>query len=196
MIDPEPYEAALQNTEAGLAKAKADIANAEAVLARSLAEFDRGIKLQQSKSLSVEDFDSRKAAKDGAVADLLSKKALLLAAEAAPRKVKFDRNNCTIRSEVKGAGRISRTLLTKGNLVTAGQTMLCPKSRPSIQSMRLGFGRKYFIDVPTDLHKQRIGRSKSRNFEVLDRPEERNRLPTRGEGRLHGSRNPSRQRHS
>ena len=125
VIDPEPYEAALQNAEAGLAKAKADIANSEAVLARSIAEYDRGLKLQQSKNLSAEDSDARKAAKDGAAADLLSKKALLLAAEASLRTAQFDRSNCTIRSKVKGAGRISRTLLTKGNLVTSGQTLLC-----------------------------------------------------------------------
>jgi RND family efflux transporter MFP subunit len=124
-IDPEPYEAALQNAEAGLAKAKADIATSEALLARTSAEYDRGIKLQSTKSLSAEDFDARKAAKDTAAADLLSKRALLLSAEATLRNAQFDRSNCTIRSKVKGAGRISRTLLTKGNLVTSGQTLLC-----------------------------------------------------------------------
>ncbi len=124
-IDPEPYEAALKNADANLAKAKADIATADAVLARANTDYDRGVKLQQSKSLSIEDFDLRKSARDSAVADLQAKKALAEAAEATLRKAAFDRRNCVIRSEVKGVGRISRTLLTKGNLVTSGQTLLC-----------------------------------------------------------------------
>ena len=41
------------------------------------------------------------------------------------RKAQFDRKNCTIRCEVRGVARVSRTNVTPGNLVTAGQTVLC-----------------------------------------------------------------------
>ena len=125
VIDREPYAAALQSVEGGLEKAKADITNAETTAVKTASEYERGQKLAQSKSLSGEDLDIRRAARDAAAADVLSKKANLKSAEAAVRKAKFDLDNCIVKSDVKGAGRVSRMLLTKGNLVSAGDTMLC-----------------------------------------------------------------------
>ncbi len=125
LIDPEPYDAALQSAKGALEKSKADITNTETTLVKTQAEYERGQRLAQSKSLSAEELDVRRASRDAAAADVLSKKANLLTAEADVRKAEFDRKNCVVKSDVKGAGRVSRTLLTKGNLVASGQTMLC-----------------------------------------------------------------------
>jgi multidrug efflux system membrane fusion protein len=124
-IDPEPYEAALLNARALSEKSKADIVSAQAVYDRANLDYDRALRLRDVTSLGVEEMDARRAAKDSASASLSASKSVLLASDANLKKAQFDLNNCTVKSEVKGIGQISRTLLTKGNLVTAGQTLLC-----------------------------------------------------------------------
>ncbi|QVL34697.1 efflux RND transporter periplasmic adaptor subunit [Telmatocola sphagniphila] len=124
-IDPEPYEAAMLNAKANVEKAKADVITADSTLTRATLDYDRAAKLRDTKSLSVEEFDTRRAAKDAAVAGVSAAKAAQLAAEASLKKAQFDRDNCTIRNPVKGISRISQTYITKGALVTAGSSVLC-----------------------------------------------------------------------
>jgi RND family efflux transporter MFP subunit len=154
-IDPEPYEATLLNARANLAvaaanlqKLTADVTTAEERFALAKVEFERETKLLQAGSGSRADFDKAKASFNTTTSEVNSAKAnrdsqfaAREAALAALRKAEFDRNNCVIRLNAKditapenltmktpaGAieARISRTLITEGNLVVSGQTVLC-----------------------------------------------------------------------
>ena len=122
-IDPEPYEAALKSAEASLAKAEADVITAESNLRKGNADLARAEKTRSA--LSPEDFDRYKNSADTAAAAVNSTRAAVEAARAEVRKARFDRKNCTIRCEVKGVARVSRTQVTPGNLVRTGDTVLC-----------------------------------------------------------------------
>jgi RND family efflux transporter MFP subunit len=124
-IDPEPYDAALASAKASLAKAEADVLNYESQFRSAQTDFIRVEQMLATRSVSPEEFDRRKFTRDGADAALRSAKAAVDSARAAIARADFDRKNCVIRSEVKGLARVSRTQLTKGNLVTAGQSVLC-----------------------------------------------------------------------
>jgi len=122
-IDPEPYDAALNNAEASLVKADADVITAESNLRRATADLARAEKTRTA--LSPEDFDRYKNTADTAAATVNSARAAVDAAKANLQKARFDRKNCTIRCEVKGVARVSRTQVTPGNLVRTGDTILC-----------------------------------------------------------------------
>lgn len=154
-IDPEPYEATLLNAKANLAaaaaalqKVTADVTTAEERFALAKTEYERETKLNQTGTGSRADFDKAKAALNTTTSEVNSVKAnrdsqvaARDAALAALRKAEFDRNNCTIRLNAKDItapenvtmqtpadkieGRVSRTLITEGNLVVSGQTVLC-----------------------------------------------------------------------
>jgi multidrug efflux system membrane fusion protein len=124
-IDPEPYEAALKNAEASVSRAKSDVAAAVITERRAKADVERAEPLEKKKTISGEEFDRYRAAYDTAATTLASSKAAVLEAEARLRKAQFDHRNCTIRSEVKGTARTSRTNVTRGNLIRAGETVLC-----------------------------------------------------------------------
>lgn len=124
-IDPEPYEAALKNAEASVVRAKADVATAESTERRAKADFDRATPLQRKNTISTEEFDRYRNVYEAAATSLASARAGVVEAEARLRKAQFDRRNCTIRSEVKGVARTSRTFVTRGNLIRAGETVLC-----------------------------------------------------------------------
>jgi RND family efflux transporter MFP subunit len=121
-IDPEPYDAALANATALVAKAKSDIDTAKATLELAQREFDR---VENLASVSKTERDKARANLATSQTTVASAMASLDAAVAMEKKAKFDRENCTIRSVVKGKGIVTRTELTKGNLVQAGQTLLC-----------------------------------------------------------------------
>jgi RND family efflux transporter MFP subunit len=122
-IDPELYDATLQNAKANLTKSEFDVTTAKANLEQAKGDFDRAEK--SKAALSTEEFDKRKNAFTSASAAVDSAKAAVEVARANIRRAEFDRKNCTIRSEVKGTARVSRTLWTKGNFVSAGTTVLC-----------------------------------------------------------------------
>jgi RND family efflux transporter MFP subunit len=122
-IDPEPYDAALLNAAATAKKAENDVTTAERQLALAKADYDRA--KAAGPAVGREDLDKRKTAVDTGEVAVAAAKAALDAVRATEKKAKFDRANCTVRSEVKGAARVSRTEITKGNLVQAGQTLLC-----------------------------------------------------------------------
>ena len=122
-IDPEPYEAALLNATALVKKAEQDVSTAEKQFAQAKSEYDRG--LAAGGAIGKEELDKRKTAAETGEVAVGTAKAALDAARATEKKAKFDRTNCTVRSVVKGAGRVSRTEITKGNLVQAGLTLLC-----------------------------------------------------------------------
>tara|TARA_R110002096_G_scaffold434673_3_gene657225 strand:+ start:35143 stop:36330 length:1188 start_codon:yes stop_codon:yes gene_type:complete len=104
VIDPRPYQAILDQTKAELSRSKAALELAENDLARAE-------KLYESRAISEEELDSRGSQKRAAMASLES---TMAAINAAKLNVEFTHIKAPI------SGRISRTHVTKGNLVTGG----------------------------------------------------------------------------
>lgn len=122
VIDPEPYQAALDSAVALSAKAVADRESAEATYAVADKDFERAKALT---GVSRQELDNYVAKRDSADATRKAAAASVGAAKAARDKAEFDRRNCVVRSEVKGVGRVSRTQATPGNLVESAKTVLC-----------------------------------------------------------------------
>jgi membrane fusion protein, multidrug efflux system len=108
IIDRRPYKAALEQAQAALASAKAR-------QSFSQTDLERAQTLSRSGNISEQVTDQRRQASQTAQADVDSAQAAL--------------NNAQLNydfSEVKAPinGRISRRLVTEGNIVSADQTML------------------------------------------------------------------------
>lgn len=101
-IDPRPYRADLARAEADLqrARALAELARSEAARAESLA---------QSRSISREQLDQRRAAAGQAEAEIL-------AAQAEVERARLNMTFTEVRAPI--AGRAGRALVTVGNLVS------------------------------------------------------------------------------
>jgi RND family efflux transporter MFP subunit len=108
VIDPRPYEAEYKR-----AKAQLEQARTQQILAKS--ERERAVKLVQSHAISQEEFDTRTAGNDQAIANFDAAQAAL---DSAALNLTFTRVTAPID------GRISRAQVTAGNFVTSGQTML------------------------------------------------------------------------
>lgn len=108
VIDPRPYEADYKH-----AKAQLDQARSQSELAKS--ERERATKLLQAHAISQEEYDTRVAGLQQADANVEAAQAAL---DTAALNLTFTRVTAPI------SGRISRALVTEGNLVTSGQTML------------------------------------------------------------------------
>ena len=107
-IDPRPYQAKLD-------KATAAVASADATLKRTQTELERAEKLLPQKAISQEEYEKNVAQKAEAAASVTAAKAQ---AEEAQLYVDFT----TVVSPIDG--RISRSRITAGNLVTADSTLL------------------------------------------------------------------------
>jgi RND family efflux transporter MFP subunit len=110
-IDPQPYQATMDQRQADLTRARAR---------QSLTERDaeRGERLAAVKAISQEEMDTRLTLVSEA-------RAAVAAAEAAVRAAELDLGYTKVRSPVDG--RASRAEVTEGNLVTggpAGSTLL------------------------------------------------------------------------
>lgn len=108
VIDPRPYEAERDRARAQLAQAHSQL-----VLAKS--ERDRATSLLAQHAISQEEFDTRTAGREQAEANVAAAQAAL---DAAALNLSFTRVSAPI------SGRISRALVTSGNLVGSGQTLL------------------------------------------------------------------------
>jgi membrane fusion protein (multidrug efflux system) len=104
-IDPALYEAQLNQAEAGLAKARANVSVAEAKLARYR-------RLIQAKAVNQQEYDEVEAASKQAAAEVGI-------AEASVRLARINVEYAQVRSPI--AGRIGRSSVTQGALVTASQ---------------------------------------------------------------------------
>lgn len=104
VIDPRPYQAILDQTRADVVRARAALDLAENDLARAE-------RLYKSRAISEEELDSRSNQKREALASLEAAKAAVTSAEL---NVEFTH----IKSPI--TGRIGRTRITAGNLVTGG----------------------------------------------------------------------------
>lgn len=108
VIDPRPYDADYQRAEADL-----DQARAQAGLAKS--EETRAVNLYAAHAISKDEFDTRAANARQSAANVEAAKA---AVDAAALNLTFTRVTAPI------TGRVSRAVVTAGNLVTNGQTLL------------------------------------------------------------------------
>jgi RND family efflux transporter MFP subunit len=110
-IDQRPYLAELH-------RAEADVAKSEANLERASADFRRAEKLVKPKTITQEEYDRIKAALGDAEATVEANKAAVEQAE-------LNMDFTTIEAPIEG--RISRPLVTQGNLVNgtaSGPTLL------------------------------------------------------------------------
>lgn len=103
-IDPRLYKAALN-------AAKARKANAEASLGLAKAEYERTYRLYQQNAASAKEVEVWVAKKGIALADMSL-------ADAEIDRAKLDLEFCTIKAPI--TGKISRSLVTKGNLINSG----------------------------------------------------------------------------
>lgn len=108
VIDPRPYQADYQHAEADL-----DQARAQAALAK--AEQIRAVNLFAAHAISKDEFDTRTANARQSAANVEAAKA---AVDSAALNLTFTRVTAPI------TGRVSRAIVTTGNLVTNGQTLL------------------------------------------------------------------------
>ena len=108
VIDPRPYAAERD-------KARAQLAQARSQLALAKSERERATKLLGQHAISQEEFDTRTAGNEQAQASVAGAQAAL---DAADLNLEFTRVTAPI------AGRISRALVTSGNYVASGQTLL------------------------------------------------------------------------
>lgn len=104
VIDPRPYQAALNQAEAAIiaAQTKADYA---------ANEFKRSANLVKSGSVSQGNFDEKRQQQEQTIADVQ-------AAKAAAERARLDLEFTQIRSPI--AGKISNKQVSEGNLITGG----------------------------------------------------------------------------
>jgi RND family efflux transporter MFP subunit len=108
VIEPAPFQAALEARMADLERAKANLQLAQV-------ELRRNELLEQKRIASQQDVDQRRA-------DLATAKANVAVAQAAVTNAKLDLDYTEIRAPV--TGRIGRNLVDVGNLIQAQQTLL------------------------------------------------------------------------
>lgn len=108
LIDPRPYEMTLRRDQS-------QVAVLEARLIRANAELARAKGLVPQKAISGSDFDQT-------VAEAAEVKASLESAKAAVERAALDIQFTQVTAPIDG--RISRTLITEGNLVSADNTLL------------------------------------------------------------------------
>ena len=104
-IDPQPYQAALDERQADLTRERARLSLTER-------DAERGERLAAAQAISQEEQDTRLTLVSEA-------RAAVAAAEAAVRAAELDLGYTKVRSPVNG--RTSRAEVTEGNLVEAGQ---------------------------------------------------------------------------
>ncbi len=108
VIDRRPYKAALEQAQAALVSAKAR-------LSFSQTDLERAQVLSKGGNISEQVTDQRRQASQTAQADVDN-------AEAALRNAQLNYDFTEVKAPV--AGRISRRLVTEGNIVVTDQTML------------------------------------------------------------------------
>jgi len=106
--DDPLYEIDRREFEAALARSQADLTKASAERDRAQADEDRGRGLVRTMAISEEEFQQRVAARKSAQASVAQ-------SEAAVRIARLDLEFTKITAPI--SGRISRTLITEGNLV-------------------------------------------------------------------------------
>jgi RND family efflux transporter MFP subunit len=108
LIDPRPYQATLDQS-------KAELARSQALLKRLDADLARAETLLPKRTISQQEYDKAAAERNEAAADVKAK-------EAAVEQADLNLHFAAIKAPI--SGRISRRLVTEGNLVAANETLL------------------------------------------------------------------------
>lgn len=122
LIDPREYQAAVAKADADILKAVADIANAKAQVALGESEETRQREAYAKGAAAKTDLDRAVATLAANRAQVEVSVASKAAAEAAKRTAELQLGYTDIRSPIDG--RISRTLVTQGNLVGQSEPTL------------------------------------------------------------------------
>jgi multidrug efflux system membrane fusion protein len=121
VIDPRPYQAALDQAEANLAQSTASL-----TLAKS--EFEHAENLLPTGAVSKEEYDTRQSAVEIG-------KAQVQASKAAIQTAKVNLDYCFIHSPIDG--RAGQRQVDVGNVVTAGNSNIPNSSTPLVVIQRL-----------------------------------------------------------
>lgn len=122
VIDPAPYQAALDGAEASLASAKATKAGNQANLRQADLTLNRQQSLVRSDAVAQAAVDQASASRDLAAAQVQQADAGIAAAQAQVEQARLNLSYTQIRTPI--AGRIGKAQVTKGNLVTANSGTL------------------------------------------------------------------------
>src|SRR5438067_5619147 len=117
-IDPRPFQAVLDQTEAQLAQAKAQLANAEANQVRTQLDVDRYGPLAKTQAASQQDFDNAVQNNLATKATVETAKAQIQSAEAAVETARINLNFTRLISPIDGIAGVAQ--LQVGALVSSG----------------------------------------------------------------------------
>jgi multidrug efflux system membrane fusion protein len=121
-IEPELYQAELDTAVGNLESAKGELTVLKAREPQLRIELDRNTKLVRSNAVSQSDYDEAKAALDECLAKITKAEADILKASAEVQQAAINLKYTKILSPIDG--RISRKLVTEGNLVRDHETVL------------------------------------------------------------------------
>lgn len=117
LVDPAPYQVAVDSARAHVGQTEATLARAEANLALASTKVNRYKALVETNAISKQEFDDLQAAQQLASADVAAARAAVDTSRAALENAKLNLSYATITAPI--SGRIGRTLITEGALVTA-----------------------------------------------------------------------------
>ncbi len=116
LIDPAPYQAAFESAKSNVSQAEAGLVRAEANLAQADTKVNRYKALVETNAISKQEFDDLTSAQKLASADVAAARAAVQTSRAALETAKLNLSYSTITAPI--SGRIGRTLITEGALVT------------------------------------------------------------------------------
>lgn len=117
LIDPAPYQAAFESAKANVGQAEAGLTRAEANLAQADTKVNRYKTLVETNAISKQEFDDLLSSQKLASADVAAARAAVQTSRAALETAKLNLSYATVTAPI--SGRIGRTLITEGGLVTA-----------------------------------------------------------------------------
>jgi RND family efflux transporter MFP subunit len=123
-IDDRPYKAALDQAEAALSHAEASLKLANAAFVKAKADYEIGVAVreQQKGAISQQEIVKREGARDEAQANIDVAKASIAQAKAALKMAELNYDWCKVTAPI--SGRTSRHLVSEGDYVTQGVTVL------------------------------------------------------------------------
>ncbi len=174
-IDPRPYEAALKAAEAQLASAEAELKKAQTDVARDRRAFEK-------EAISAQQLDTS-IALEGIAA------AAVEAARAAIDRAKLDLEFTKVVSPV--SGRAGRAMVTRGNLVSSGETSSPLTTIYSVSPIRVAFDvdERALLKIQRQMMQQRA-EDASRKPETESQDDDRSESPREAGESLEESRIP------
>jgi multidrug efflux system membrane fusion protein len=158
-IDPRPFQTALQQAEANLARERAMLTQLQANLARDEAEaefaesqarryrklVDEGISSPEQADQFETNAKARKEAVEAGKAALDTARASVQADEAAVRSAKVQLSFCTVASPING--RTGALLVNEGNVVKDNETVLVTINQVAPAYVNFAVPEKYLPEI-------------------------------------------------